>query len=60
MPCVAFDVTTPDEAAALAGAGADFVALTLSSGQSPAEAAALVGAVARAIADARHGADVSG
>ncbi len=49
VPCVAFDVETAAEAEALAGAGADFVALTLPAGQSPAAARDLVAAVAAAI-----------
>jgi thiamine-phosphate pyrophosphorylase len=36
VPCVAFDVDTPAEAGSLAARGADFVAVTLSSGLSPA------------------------
>ena len=49
VPCVAFDVDTAEEAEALAGAGTDFVALTLPGGQSPAAARDLVAAVAAAI-----------
>ena len=36
VPCVAFDADTPAEASDLAARGADFVAVTLSSGLSPA------------------------
>jgi thiamine-phosphate pyrophosphorylase len=49
VSCVAFDVETAAEARQLAGAGADFVAVTL-----PADASAvrdLVGAVARGVAE---------
>jgi thiamine-phosphate pyrophosphorylase len=49
VPCVVFDVETAAEAEALAAAGADFVALTLPAGQSPAAARDLVAAVAAAI-----------
>jgi thiamine-phosphate pyrophosphorylase len=35
VPCVAFDVATPSDAEALAGAGADFVAVRLASAMSP-------------------------
>ena len=49
VPCVAFDVETAAEAEWLAQAGADFVAVTLSAGLSPADAQALVGAIAGAI-----------
>jgi thiamine-phosphate pyrophosphorylase len=49
VPCVAFDVASPQEALALADAGADFVAVTLAAGQPPAEARDLVAAVAAAI-----------
>lgn len=38
VPCVAFDVDTPAEAGDLAARGADFVAVMLSSGLSPASA----------------------
>ncbi|MBO0766500.1 MAG: thiamine phosphate synthase, partial [Hyphomicrobiaceae bacterium] len=49
VPCVAFDVETSEEAQQLAGAGADFVAVTL-----PADAPAareLVNAIARSLAE---------
>jgi thiamine-phosphate pyrophosphorylase len=49
VPCVAFDVETPDEAANLAAQGADFIAVTLSAGLSPAATSDMVGSVARAI-----------
>lgn len=49
VPCVAFDVETPDEAANLAAQGADFVAVTLSAGLPPAATSDMVGGVARAI-----------
>lgn len=38
IPCVVFGVTTPDEAAALAQTGADFVAVTIPPGLAPAAA----------------------
>jgi thiamine-phosphate pyrophosphorylase len=49
VPCVAFDVETPDEAAGLAAEGADFVAVTLSAELPPAAASDTVGRIARAI-----------
>ena len=49
VPCVAFDVETVAEAEWLAQAGADFVAITLSAGLSPADAQAFVVAIAGAI-----------
>ena len=49
VPAVAFDVADMGHAGALADAGADFVALTLAAGTSPASAAELVRAVASAI-----------
>jgi thiamine-phosphate pyrophosphorylase len=45
-PCVALDVETPQEAEALARAGADFVGLRLPSGAPAAATRALVGAIA--------------
>src|SRR4051794_30101717 len=39
VPCVAFDVATVEEAARLAKAGADFIALTIESSQAPGVAA---------------------
>jgi thiamine-phosphate pyrophosphorylase len=47
VPCVAFDVETCDEAVQLAGAGADFVAVTLSAGTSADAVRDLLGEVAR-------------
>ena len=41
IPCVAFDVDTTDEAIALAGAGADFVAVRSDALQAPDEARSL-------------------
>ena len=35
VPCVAFDVETPEEAARLARAGADFIAVRLAAGSRP-------------------------
>ena len=49
VPCVAFDVETAQEAEALAGAGADFVAVSLPAGQSAAAARDLVAAIAAAV-----------
>ncbi|MFM9943424.1 MAG: thiamine phosphate synthase [Hyphomicrobiaceae bacterium] len=51
VPSVAFDVASADEAGDLARAGADFVAVTLSNGTTPAAAHALVQAFAAAIRD---------
>jgi thiamine-phosphate pyrophosphorylase len=48
VPCVAFDVETPDEAEALSRAGADFVAVTLSAGLAAADASDLVSRIAAA------------
>lgn len=56
VPCVAFDVETAEEARTLAAMGADFIAVRLSAGLSPAAAGALVAEVARALA-ASAGAD---
>jgi thiamine-phosphate pyrophosphorylase len=49
VPCVAFDVETPEEAEALALAGADFVAVSLPAGWSPAEVRARIGEFAAAL-----------
>lgn len=49
VPCVAFDVDSPDEAASLAALGADFIAVTLAAELSPAAARGMVGDMARAI-----------
>ena len=49
VPCVAFDVETAAEAEALAWAGADFIAVTLPAGQSPAAARDLIAGIAAAI-----------
>lgn len=49
-PCVALEVATPEEAGALAAAGADFVAVPLPPGCSLADARDLVAAFAAAIA----------
>lgn len=38
VPCVAFDVDTPEEARALSEVGADFVAVTIAAGETPAAA----------------------
>jgi thiamine-phosphate pyrophosphorylase len=49
VPCVAFDVESPEAAEELARAGADFVAVTLPAGEPPAAARDLVTGVAAAI-----------
>lgn len=49
VPVVAFDITNAEEAAALAAAGADFVALKLPSGEPPAASGELIRAVRAAI-----------
>jgi thiamine-phosphate pyrophosphorylase len=49
VPCVAFDAETAEEARVLAEAGADFVALSLGSGLSPAAARDLAAAFAAAV-----------
>jgi thiamine-phosphate pyrophosphorylase len=46
VPCVAFDVESTDEAAALCRAGADFLAVPLAAAQPPAAARDLVAAIA--------------
>jgi thiamine-phosphate pyrophosphorylase len=48
-PCVALDVETPEEAARLARAGADFVGLRLPIGASAAATRARIGAIAAAL-----------
>jgi len=50
IPCVAFDVETPEEAIALAAAGADFVAMAGDAIAAPDAAAGL----AKAVAEAAH------
>ena len=49
VPCVAFDVTTPDEATVLAGLGADFVAVSIAPGVSPAAAKDCIASIAAAV-----------
>jgi thiamine-phosphate pyrophosphorylase len=49
VPCVALDVETAQGAEALAGAGVDFVGLSLPAGQSAAAARELVAAIAAAV-----------
>jgi thiamine-phosphate pyrophosphorylase len=49
-PCVALDVETPEEAEALARAGADFVGVRLPAGTSAAATRAFVGSIAVALA----------
>ena len=48
-PCVAFDVETPEEAEALSRAGADFIAVRLPAGATPAATRELVAAIAAAL-----------
>jgi thiamine-phosphate pyrophosphorylase len=49
VPCVAFDIETPEEAARLADAGADFVAIALPARASAGAVREQLGAVAQAI-----------
>ena len=49
VPCVAFDAESAEEAQRLAAAGADFVALTLGAGLSPAAARDSAAAFAAAV-----------
>jgi thiamine-phosphate pyrophosphorylase len=49
VPCVAFDVDSAAEAGALAARGADFVAVTLTSGLSPAAARDMVRDITAAV-----------
>jgi thiamine-phosphate pyrophosphorylase len=49
VPCVAFDVETPEEAQQLAAAGADFIAVALPATLAAEAAASLVASVAEAI-----------
>jgi thiamine-phosphate pyrophosphorylase len=56
VPCVAFDVETCEEAAALAAVGADFVAVTLAAGPAAPAASDLLAEIARSLhADAVDG-----
>jgi thiamine-phosphate pyrophosphorylase len=48
-PCVAFDVETPEEAEALSRAGADFIAIRLPVGTTPAATRELVADIAAAL-----------
>ena len=48
-PCVAFDVETPEEADGLARAGADFIAVRLPVGASPAATRERVASIAAAL-----------
>jgi thiamine-phosphate pyrophosphorylase len=48
-PCVAFDVETPEEAEALSRAGADFIAIRLPVGATPAATRELVADIAAAL-----------
>jgi thiamine-phosphate pyrophosphorylase len=49
IPCVAFEVATPDDADRLARAGADFIGLRLRAREAPADVTARIRAVADAI-----------
>jgi thiamine-phosphate pyrophosphorylase len=49
VPCVAFDVETPEEADELARAGADFIGLRLEAGEALADLAARIRAIADAV-----------
>lgn len=49
VPCVAFDVEDPQEASALAAAGADFIAMYMAASTSAAEAAARTSAMLAAL-----------
>ncbi len=53
VPCVAFDVETADEAQALTEAGADFIAVHVAAGASPASVREVMAAMSAAIAAAR-------
>lgn len=52
VPCVALEVETAEEAEALAGAGADFIGITLRAGEDASVAAQRVGQIANALAAA--------
>jgi thiamine-phosphate pyrophosphorylase len=49
VPCVAFDVETPEEAERLAAAGADFIAVSLSARLAPPAVRTIVGEIAHAV-----------
>ena len=49
VPCVAFDVATPEDAEQLASAGADFIGLRIEAGEAPADVSARLIAIADAI-----------
>jgi thiamine-phosphate pyrophosphorylase len=49
VPCVAFDVATPEDAEQLARAGADFIGLRLEAGETLADVTARIRAIAEAI-----------
>lgn len=53
VPCVAFDVETAGEAKALAEAGADFVAVHVAAGASPASVRELIASLSAAIASVK-------
>jgi thiamine-phosphate pyrophosphorylase len=56
VPCVAFDADTPEDAGALAEAGADFVGFRLHAGTTPADAADRLATVDRAVRSVARGA----
>jgi thiamine-phosphate pyrophosphorylase len=49
VPCVAFDIATPDQAQRLADAGADFIEVTISDAMSAEEIASRLSAFLRAV-----------
>ena len=58
VPCVAFDVASPQIASELAGARPEFIAIVLPAGAAPADCVAHATAIAAVIGDAMHvGAD---
>jgi len=50
IPCVAFDVTSPEQAAGLCEAGADFISIRIGDGMSAREARERVASIATAVA----------
>jgi thiamine-phosphate pyrophosphorylase len=49
VPCVAFDVATPEDAEQLASAGADFIGLRIEAGEAPGDVSERLIAIADAI-----------
>lgn len=60
VPCVAFGVAAPADAAALAADGADFIGVTLPAAADPGTAAALVAAIAAAMPQRREAGRAAG